>query len=77
MATDAEMGMAWWNAASVEERTRWMRAAGDTGVAADAWEAFKSASMEGSAAHSVCPWCGLRGVGFDESPEPIDYCQHG
>lgn len=39
-ATDAQLGMTWWNAISAAERVRWMREAGDTGVAADAWEAF-------------------------------------
>lgn len=76
MPTDAETGMAWWNATTVEERSRWMRAAGDTGVVADAWEAFKSGAQEGSAAFSACPWCGLRGPGFDESLRPLDYCSH-
>lgn len=38
---DAELGMAWWNGLSERERREWMRRAGDTGVAADAREAFK------------------------------------
>lgn len=25
---------------------------------------------------SRCPWCGARGVDFDESPRPSDYCGH-
>lgn len=26
--------------------------------------------------HPRCPWCGLRGVDFDESPKPSSYCHH-
>ncbi|EOZ4842717.1 TPA: hypothetical protein ACP3ZG_001664 [Pseudomonas aeruginosa] len=33
--------MTWWNSLTTAERQRWMRAAGDTGIAADAWSAFK------------------------------------
>lgn len=25
---------------------------------------------------SRCPWCGLSGLGYDESPAPSDYCHH-
>ena len=39
--TDEAMGIAWWNGLTEQERARWMRAAGNTGVAADAWAAFK------------------------------------
>ena len=38
-----EEGMAWWNALDRRERAKWIKAAGDTGVAADAWHAFKTA----------------------------------
>jgi hypothetical protein len=38
---DAELGMAWWNGLTVPERREWMERAGNTGVAADAWAAFK------------------------------------
>jgi len=40
---DGEEGMAWWNGLDRRERAKWMKAAGDTGVAADAWYAFKIA----------------------------------
>ena len=39
---DDEIGMIWWNHISEQERTKWMRLAGDTGVAADAWAAFQA-----------------------------------
>lgn len=26
--------------------------------------------------HPQCPWCGLRGVDFDETPRPSAYCHH-
>lgn len=38
---DAELGMAWWNGLTERERAEWMKRAGNTGVAADAWEMFK------------------------------------
>lgn len=41
-ATDAELGMAWWNNLAESERAEWLRRAGSA-VPADAWEAFKSA----------------------------------
>lgn len=40
---DGEEGMAWWNGLDRREKAKWMKAAGDTGVAADAWNAFKFA----------------------------------
>jgi hypothetical protein len=40
MATDDELGMAWWNGLSDRDRTKWARLAG-TGRAKDAWELFK------------------------------------
>jgi hypothetical protein len=43
---DAETGMAWWNNLSDRERKRWMQRAGNTGRAADAWEAFKRGDTE-------------------------------
>ena len=39
--TDEAMGIAWWNGLTEQERARWMQAAGNTGVAADAWAALK------------------------------------
>jgi hypothetical protein len=41
-ATDAQLGMTWWNNLTRAERDEWMRRAGDTGVAADAWSVFKA-----------------------------------
>lgn len=40
-ATDTHIGMTWWNRLTERERREWMRRAGDTGIPADAWEAFK------------------------------------
>jgi len=39
---DDEIGMIWWNRLSERDRTEWSRAAGNTGVAADAWAAFRA-----------------------------------
>lgn len=44
---DGAAGMAWWNALTPGERVYWMDAAGDTGVAADAWAAFKRSRKAG------------------------------
>lgn len=38
---DETAGMVWWNALTEEERRHWMATAGDTGVVADAWAAYK------------------------------------
>lgn len=38
---DAAAGMIWWNALDDKQRKYWMRIAGDTGRAIDAWRAFK------------------------------------
>lgn len=48
--TDERMGMAWWNSCSHEERRYWMSQAGNSGVPADAWNAFKTRS---SAIHKI------------------------
>lgn len=40
---DERAGMTWWNTLSEAERRRWMREAGDTGIAADAWAAYQRA----------------------------------
>lgn len=45
---DAEAGLRWWNALTEQERKYWMERAGNTGVAADAWEAFKHQTPETS-----------------------------
>lgn len=58
------------------EHARREHAAGTTGDAADAPEALDAAPQEDGEALSLCPWCGLTGQGYDESPEPIDYCSH-
>lgn len=42
---DETKGMAWWNGLSDEQRKEWMARAGNTGVAADAWAAFKTATL--------------------------------
>jgi hypothetical protein len=38
---DEAAGMFWWNGLDEHQRRKWMEAAGNTGVAADAWAAFK------------------------------------
>ncbi|MGG2576106.1 hypothetical protein ACQYZY_28765 [Pseudomonas aeruginosa] len=38
---DEAAGMTWWNALTEDERRYWMATAGDTGVVADAWAAYK------------------------------------
>jgi hypothetical protein len=38
---DETMGIEWWNGLTELERARWMQVAGNTGVAAEAWAAFK------------------------------------
>jgi len=40
--SNAQIGIAWWNSLSLQERKKWMRLAGNTGVAADAWAAFQA-----------------------------------
>jgi hypothetical protein len=44
MATDDELGMAWWNGLSERERAHWAKAAG-TGIAKDAWELWKAGPL--------------------------------
>jgi hypothetical protein len=51
---DARLGMAWWNALATAERRYWMDVAGNTGIAADAWHAFKR-SLEAAAALTGAP----------------------
>jgi hypothetical protein len=48
--SDAEAGMRWWNTATEEQRRHWMRQAGDTGIAADAWAAYKAAISDSGGA---------------------------
>jgi hypothetical protein len=38
---DELTGMRWWNALTLAQRQYWMREAGNTGIVADAWEAYK------------------------------------
>ena len=38
--SDDEIGMAWWNALTKQDRVKWSRLAG-TGRAKDAWELYK------------------------------------
>ena len=47
---DDELGMAWWNALTEQERARWSTVAGKTGRPKDAWEAFKRSQQMGGAA---------------------------
>ena len=43
---DDELGVAWWNALTKQERAKWSAIAGNTGRVKDAWEAFKRASLD-------------------------------
>lgn len=45
---DERAGMNWWNALTEAERRHWMRKAGDTGIAADAWAAFQRTQASNS-----------------------------
>jgi hypothetical protein len=38
---DGQKGMEWWNGLSDDDRKQWAAKAGNTGRAADAWEAYK------------------------------------
>lgn len=38
---DEQQGMDWWNGMSRQERIRWLKIAGNTAIAADAWAAYK------------------------------------
>jgi hypothetical protein len=48
MTPDDEIGMAWWNALTKQERAQWSAIAGNTGRPKDAWEAFRRGSMDQS-----------------------------
>ena len=53
MATDDELGMAWWNALPEGDRRKWALRVG-TGRAKDAWEMFKSCgATEGQGFHGT------------------------
>jgi hypothetical protein len=43
---DDELGMAWWNSLSKQERAKWSAIAGNTGRPKDAWEAFRRGSVD-------------------------------
>jgi hypothetical protein len=43
-ASDAELGMAWWNSLTERERAHWASLAG-TGRVVDAWELFKKSQV--------------------------------
>jgi hypothetical protein len=43
--TDDELGMAWWNGLTEQDRIKWSRLAG-RGRAKDAWEVFKRGRTE-------------------------------
>jgi hypothetical protein len=45
---DDELGMAWWNSLSKQERAKWSVIAGNTGRPKDAWEAFRRGSVDQS-----------------------------
>jgi hypothetical protein len=51
MTKDDELGVAWWNALTKQERAKWSAIAGNTGRAKDAWEAFKRASVDQTPFH--------------------------
>ena len=41
-ALEAQLGIDWWNGLDEEQRKHWMTKAGNTGIAADAWSAYKN-----------------------------------
>lgn len=43
LMTDDEIGISWWNGLMETERATWSSVAGNTGIAKDAWEAYKQA----------------------------------
>lgn len=45
-SADERAGMSWWNELTEADRRRWMREAGDTGIAADAWAAYQRAQVD-------------------------------
>jgi hypothetical protein len=49
MTGDDELGMAWWNALTKQERAKWSAIAGNTGRPKDAWEAFRRGSVDQTA----------------------------
>jgi hypothetical protein len=49
MTPDDEIGMAWWNALTKQDRAKWSAIAGNTGWTKNAWEVFKAAEDEGLA----------------------------
>lgn len=80
---DEALGMAWWNSLSDENRAKWAIKAG-TGVAADAWAAFKAtvqpcpkcfettniiSELHPGTALAVCGTCGHRGPEVNPVPE--------
>jgi hypothetical protein len=46
MTRDEELGIAWWNSLTKQERAKWSAIAGNTGRPKDAWEAFKRGSVD-------------------------------
>jgi hypothetical protein len=48
MTRDDQLGMAWWNSLTEQERAEWAAVAGNTGRPVDAWRAFKRGSMDQS-----------------------------
>jgi hypothetical protein len=44
--SDGKRGMAWWNGLTPGERVYWMERGGNTGVAADAWDAFRKRNKQ-------------------------------
>jgi hypothetical protein len=48
MTPDDELGTAWWNSLTKQERAKWSDVYGNTGRAVDAWPAFKRGSKDQS-----------------------------
>ena len=48
---DELRGIAWWNGLDDSQRKDWMARAGNTGVAADAWAAFKRYAIKPPCMH--------------------------
>lgn len=62
----SNIGVAWWNAITENERAHWLSIAG-TAVPADAWKAFLASEAEGEAVEAGEDWLSSR-PGADECP---------
>lgn len=55
-ACEPERGMRWWNNLKESERRDWARQTGNTGIAADAWAAYLTATAYEDAMAEASAW---------------------